>query len=179
MAGSKFALAITAAEKRGLILKLRWTLDVRRPIRIRLGDKRSIMPKCMLAGLLLTVSLSTTVAAESPGADTVWGNDWMAGGYHQHDLQLSERVGLSLDWQGSRIDGMSLSYSYNSSSHFVEPTTLFGLAPEEPLTFRVTLRGWELFESNSEDGSDFFSFDRIRDRDIRRQLIMISVSKRF
>ena len=127
--------------------------------------------------LLLFCALSSLPAmAEQPFDDGLWGSNWVSGAYHQHDLQLSERVGLSLDWQGSRVAGLSLSYS----SHFLaEPAALFGLSPEEPLTFRVTLRGWELFESNGDRGMDFFSLDRIRDREIRRQLVMISVSKRF
>lgn len=135
------------------------------------------MRKCMATGLAIALVLGwqSAARAESPTVAPLWGNDWMAGGYHQHDLQLSERVGVSLDWQDSRVAGMSFSYS----SRFAAPTAVFGHAADDPLTFRVTLRGWELFESNSEQGTDFFSFDRIRDRDIRRQLVMISISKRF
>lgn len=110
------------------------------------------------------------------GNDVVWGSDWMRGGYHQHDLQLSERIGMSLDWQGRTIAGMSLRYS----ATFANPVVASGLAREEPLTFRLTLRGWELFEADSAgDNAAFFSFDRIHDREIRQQLVMISVSKHF
>ena len=126
--------------------------------------------------LALVLLVSGAAAAEQPSGELLWGSNWMSGAYHQQDLQLSERVGLSLDWQGSRVAGLSLSYS---SQFLAEPAAMFGLSAEEPLTFRVTLRGWELFESNGDRGMDFFSLDRIRDREIRRQLVMISVSKRF
>ncbi|NQD38878.1 hypothetical protein HPT27_17820 [Permianibacter sp. IMCC34836] len=116
------------------------------------------------------------VGKDGVGNDAVWGSDWMLGGYHQHDLQLSERVGLALDWQGRNIAGMSLRYS----SAFANPVATSGLAGEEPLTFRLTLRGWELFEADADgDTAAFFSFDRIRDREIRQQLVMISISKHF
>lgn len=61
--------------------------------------------------LLFCVLSSLPAMAEQPFEDGLWGSDWMSGAYHQHDLQLSERVGLSLDWQGSRVAGLSLSYS--------------------------------------------------------------------
>lgn len=130
--------------------------------------------------LLLTVLAGASQAQDWQYGNSleqeVWGSDWVAGGYHQHDLQLNERVGLSLDWQGSAIAGMSLSYS-PTFSHQVVGT---GLPTEDPLTFRVTLRGWELFAADADgDNADFFSFDRIRDREIRKQLVMISVSKSF
>ena len=109
-------------------------------------------------------------------SDPLWGNQWVTGGYHDHDLQLSQRVGLSLDWQGTGIHGLSFSYTPKLS----QKVAAVGVSPEEPLTFRLTLRGFELWEANTErDGPDFFSFDRIRDREIRKQLLMISVSKRF
>lgn len=132
--------------------------------------------KLLCSMALCAALLSPSAKAEQPVDEGLWGSNWMSGGYHQYDLQLSERVGLSLDWQGSRVAGLSLSYS---SQFLAEPAAAFGLSPEEPLTFRVTLRGWELFESNGDRGMDFFSLDRIRDREIRRQLVMISVSKRF
>jgi len=125
--------------------------------------------------------LVLTMAAGSARADDVvstevWGNGWMAGGYHSHDLQLSERVGLSLDWQGTAIQGLSLSYAAHFDNHVVHA----GASAEAPLSFRVSLRGWELFEANTDrDDASLFTFDRIRDRESRRQLISISVSKRF
>lgn len=130
-----------------------------------------------LAVLMAAVICMLPVAkANEYPADPVWGSDWITGDYHQHDLQLSQRVGLSLDWQGAAINGLSLSYTPSLSKH----EAAVGLSREEPLTFRLTLRGFELLEANTERaGADFLSFDRIRDRDIRKQLVMISISKRF
>ncbi len=126
--------------------------------------------------VVLVGALLMQPAVADPTSDPVWGNQWITGDYHDHDLQLSQRVGLSLDWQGTGIHGLSLSYTPKLS----QKAAAFGLSPEEPLTFRLTLRGFELWEANTErDGPDFFSFDRIRDREARKQLLMISVSKRF
>lgn len=125
--------------------------------------------------LVLVLLAAGPLYAVEP-ADPVWGNDWITGDYHRHDLQLSERVGLSLDWQGVNINGLSLSYS----TRFGSTGARTGLSPEEPITFRVTLRGWEVLETSADANSiDYFSFDRIRDRDVRKQLISVSFSKRF
>lgn len=56
----------------------------------------------------------------------------------------------------------------------------YGIGREEPLTFRVTLKGWELLETDTESGrSQFMSLDRYREGDTRKQYIALSISKKF
>jgi len=92
-------------------------------------------------------------------------------------FRLTERFGL--DFQSSHNQQTSLSLSYTPFERFGAKQN-YGIGKEEPLTFRITIKGWELLETDTESGkSQFLSLDRYRESSVRKQYIALSVSKRF
>lgn len=73
----------------------------------------------------------------------------------------------------------AFSLSYTPFARFGSADN-FGIGREDPLTFRVTIRGWELLETDTESGeSQFMSLDRYREGNTRKQYIALSISKKF
>lgn len=92
-------------------------------------------------------------------------------------FRLTERFGLDVQSSAYQQSSLSLSYTpferYGVKQHY-------GIGKEEPLTFRITIKGWELLETDTESGqSQFLSLDRYRESTVRKQYIALSVSKRF
>ena len=92
-------------------------------------------------------------------------------------FRLTDRLGL--DFQSSATSQSALSLSYTPFARFGAKQN-YGIGKEEPLTFRITIKGWELLETDTESGqSQFLSLDRYRESNVRKQHIALSVSKRF
>lgn len=135
---------------------------------------------CAQADERLTVLGAEERALQRDISASLWSASWLQRDWDQLDARWSgmpaggalQPLSFTLDVRSSGVHELGLSWATAVSRP--GPT-------EEPLVFRVSLRGFSLYESrvDGDQPAELFSFDRVRDREVRKQIMSINLSKRF
>jgi len=129
--------------------------------------------------LLLVLSLLSATAVQceepvvSPFVPSPYPAGWATSEYHRLDAQLGEHSAFGLTLNPEQfVSEVRVSYAFGHSSMVSDR--------DSPFILQLTLRGWKLMETNLETSdTDYFEAERVRDRDIRKQWIMLSIVKSF
>ncbi len=92
-------------------------------------------------------------------------------------LPLTERFGVeySVTKHQNYSDLMALSIT-SQQDDSDKSANRYSFA--QPMVFRITIKGYSLFQT--EDGENhFFSFDRTRERELRKPNLLLSITKHF
>ncbi len=120
----------------------------------------------------LAMFVSGLQAAEQ-STSAIYPDGWMGSEYHRLDAQLSAQS--------------SFGFTINPEHYVSEVRVAFALSDgdayrsrHQPFMLQLTLRGWKLMETDLDTrDTDYFERERVRDRDIRKQWVMLSVVKSF
>ncbi len=125
--------------------------------------------------LLMSLLLAEKANAEDFPFANAYLDGWASGEYHRLDAQLGQQSSLGITLNPiNLVSEVRVSYALTSAQD------AYSNRFDTPFTLQLTLRGWKLMETNLETAdTDYFERERVRDRDIRRQWIMLSVTKSF
>ncbi len=91
---------------------------------------------------------------------------------------IGERHGFEYLVEQDRFQNEVVSISLSSSSSaFTQKNNRYSIW-RYPIVFRITLKGYSLFETE-EGEAQYFSFDRAKEREIRRPQFLISFTQAF
>ncbi|MCO7227275.1 hypothetical protein [Pleionea sp. CnH1-48] len=91
-------------------------------------------------------------------------------------IPLGSRQGIEYIETEGDLSSYEISFYTERKANF-KSSSSYSLK-HHPAQFRVTLKGYSLFEA-TQDKASFFSLDRAKERNIRKPQIMISFTKRF
>lgn len=120
----------------------------------------------------LSCFASLGLAEEQP-LSMIYPEGWNGNEYHRLDAQLGAHssFGITLNPEHN-VSEVRVAFALNEVDSYN--------SRNQPFTLQLTLRGWKLMETNLEtNDTDYFERERVRDRDIRKQWIMLSLVKSF